>query len=67
MTNTMDVKGSHIAQSDRGGVSVVVDGNGNVVTVSGKPKFVLQYPPPVEHFTDREKELAKLLNDLQPD
>jgi hypothetical protein len=63
----MDAQGSHhTAQADRDSISVVVDGNGNIINVHGKSSIPLQLPPQVEHFTDRVKELEKLLKDLQP-
>jgi tetratricopeptide (TPR) repeat protein len=57
-------RGSHIAQADRGGVSIV--GDRNVVYATQPLRTPLQRPARVKHFTGREKELAKLLDDLQP-
>ncbi|MBN1992950.1 MAG: tetratricopeptide repeat protein [Anaerolineae bacterium] len=57
-------QGSNIAQADHGGIAVVGDGN---VIHTGQPyRPPLQRPPRAEHFTDRETELATLLEQLRP-
>jgi len=57
--NVQIAKGKGIAQASHGGTAIV-----NYYEQQ-KMKPPLQRPRMVENFTDREKELAKLLNDLQ--
>ena len=45
----MDAQGSHQAQADKDSISVVVDGNRNIISVPGKQPIPLQRPPQVEH------------------
>jgi tetratricopeptide (TPR) repeat protein len=58
-------EGDYIAQADRGGTATV-----EVTQVTHihptPPPLPLQRPPRAQHFTNREKELAQLLADLQP-
>lgn len=56
-------RGSYIAQADRGGTASV---NITNIQLPAAPRIPLQRPARAEHFTDRERELAKLLDDLQP-
>jgi len=55
-------EGKGIAQASYGSTAIV-----NIYESKKQARTIpLQRPPQVEHFTDREKELAKLLKDLQP-
>lgn len=58
--------GHHIVQADHDSTAIVVDGSGNVVYVDRPTRIPpMQKPPRAEHFTGREPELTKLLDDLQ--
>ena len=58
----------HIDQSRQtvAGAQTNIAGGQHIHHYSPKPAIPLQRPPRVQHFTDRRKELAKLLNDLHP-
>jgi len=60
--NIMYAKGNFIALADRGGTATI-----NINMLPEKPKFVLQRPSKIKHFTDREKELKKIIENLKPD
>ena len=60
----MKALGNHIAQSDSGSISVVIDGNNNVINIKDKHCIPLQRPRNVEYFTGREQVLSELINDL---
>ena len=57
----MHAKGNFIAQADHGGKATI-----NINMPTEKPKFILQRPKLAEHFTNRETELIKLINNLRP-
>jgi tetratricopeptide (TPR) repeat protein len=57
-------RGSRIAQAGRGGISIA--GNKNIIYATQPLRTPLQRPSRAEHFSGREKELADLLDDLQP-
>ena len=56
----INAKGNFIAQALHGS-------NAHInVMIPKKPDYILQYPPRVEHFVGREKELKTILSNLQP-
>jgi len=60
----LQAQGNYIAQANHGSTASVT--HIEHYHESTKPYIPLQRPPQVEHFTGREKEIAKLLKDLQP-